>query len=87
MDFIVSVMFMQNIMHKTKMMCDALQAEELDISGAVEEMNEVNAALAFVKFMNIDGLADFNKVQRRRRNSKRFDENLDSEFVLGIYRY
>ena len=80
-------MFMKNIMHNTKMMCDALQAEELDLSGAIEEMNEVNAALAFAKFMNIDGLADFNKVHRRRRNLKRLDENLDSEFVLGIYRY
>ena len=79
-------MFMKNNAN-TKMMCDALQAEELDLSGAIEEMNEVNAALAFAKFMNIDGLADFNKVHRRRRNPKRLDENLDSEFVLGIYRY
>ena len=49
--------------------------------------NEVDAALAFAKSMNIDGLTGFNKMHRRRRKPKRLDENPDSVVVLNIYRY
>ena len=49
--------------------------------------NEIDAALAFAKSMNIDGLTDFNKMHRRRRKPKRLDENPDFTVVLNIYRY
>ena len=29
---------MKNIMYKTRMMCDTLQAKELDVSGAIYKM-------------------------------------------------
>ena len=84
-DFILLIMFMKNIMYRTNMMCNTLQVEEIDVSGATAEMkiaysslnairsntenfkNEVDAALAFAKSMDIDDLLDFNVVHRRRR--------------------
>lgn len=39
LDFIVALMFMKNIMYKTKHMVDVLQTEELDVSGALISMN------------------------------------------------
>ena len=49
--------------------------------------NEVVAAQTFAKFMDINCLADFNKVHRRGRKPKRLDENPDSTFILDIYQY
>ena len=72
------------MMHKIEIMCNILQAEELDVSYDTDDMriaysslsgirndtedlkNKDDAALALTKSMVIDGLADFNKVPRRK---------------------
>ena len=49
--------------------------------------HEADAALAFAKSIDINGLADFNKLYRRKKKRKRLDENPYSAAVLDIYRY
>ena len=49
LDFIVGIMFMKNIMYKTKEMVDILQAEQLDISGALIAMGSTLKILELIK--------------------------------------
>ena len=81
-------------------MCNTLQVEEIDVSGATEEMKIAYSLLNTIrsntenlknevdaKSMDTDDLSDFNEARRRRRMPKRFDENPDSTVVLDIYQY
>ena len=48
-DFIVLIMFMKNIMYHTNMMCNTLQVEEIDVSGATEEMKIAYSSLNTIR--------------------------------------
>ena len=48
-DFILALMFMKNIMYKTKYMVDVLQTETLDISGAIITMESTQKILEGIK--------------------------------------
>jgi hypothetical protein len=53
-DFVLSIMFMKNIMSKTKQMTEALQAEELNI---VDAMTIIRATVEILKGINDDSHA------------------------------
>ena len=48
-DFILALMFMKNIMYKTKYMVNVLQTETLDISGAIITMESTQKILEGIK--------------------------------------
>ena len=52
MGFIVSIIFIKNLMYKTKIICDTLQAEEFDVSGAIEEMKIAYSSLNGIRNLN-----------------------------------
>ena len=52
MGFVVSIIFIKNLMYKTKIICDTLQAEEFDVSGAIEEMKIAYSSLNGIRNLN-----------------------------------
>lgn len=92
-DFICGLMFLKNIMFKTKMLSDCLQGESINIAGALiaiestkaalqrirvnikEVEDEIQAAIAVASNYDTDPLADFARLHRVRRPSRRLDDN------------
>ena len=76
-DFVISIMFMKNIMMKTKQMTEALQAENLNI---VDAMTIVKATVESLKRISNDSHAMDNEIQAGILYAEKLGGNPKAEF-------
>ena len=77
-DFIASLMFMKNIILKTKFLNDALQREELNI---IEALKMTKATIASLERNNEDKMAMTSQITAATEYSKKLDINVEADFA------
>ena len=76
-DFIASLMFMKNIMLKTKFLCDTLQREELNIIQALEI---TKATIKSLERINSDEMEITSQITALMEYSEKLDIDAEAEF-------
>ncbi|CAB4036231.1 zinc finger MYM-type 1-like [Paramuricea clavata] len=98
-DFICGIMFLKNVMYKTKSLADYLQGETVDIASALIAMesthdclrrirmadkeidDQILAAIEVARNLGVDPIADFSRLHRVRRPSRRLDDQPETTAV------
>ena len=98
-DFICGIMFLKNVMYKTKSLADYLQGETVDIASALIAMESTHACLRRIRMadkeiddqilaaievarnVGADPIADFSRLHRIRRPSRRLDDQPETTAV------
>ena len=77
-DFIANLMFMKNIMLKTKFLSDALQREELSI---IEALEMTKATITSLEKINEDEMAMTSQITAATEYAKKLDIDAEADFA------